>query len=90
MNEDGDVLIEGRILDESDLYVMDPAYFSDYMETLHVAVVGEIDTTTAFAGMADVVDEIEKTEEERDRSINTDWWYRYTQVECCLMTIGIV
>ena len=35
-------------------------------------VVAEIDSTTAFAGM---VDAVEETEEEKDRRVNTYWWY---------------
>ena len=55
---------------------MDPAYFPEDMEALHVVVTDEIENTTAFAGVVDVVDDTEETEEERDRRINTDWWYR--------------
>ena len=36
VNEDGDVLIEGLILDESSIYVVDPAYLPDNMEALRV------------------------------------------------------
>ena len=69
-------LISGLILDKSNLYVVDPAYFPDNMEAFHVEVADEIDSTTLFAWMVDVVEETEETEAERNLRINTDWWYR--------------
>ena len=73
INDDGEVLIEGLIQDESNLYVVDPAYFPDNSEALHVEVVDELEATTAFAGMVDVMEE---TEEERFIRLNWEYWYR--------------
>ena len=67
INDEGDALIKGLIQDESNLYVVDPAYFSDDSEALHVEAIDELEVTTAFAGMLDVVEE---TEEERLSRLN--------------------
>lgn len=71
INDDGEFLIEELIMDESNLYVVDPAYFPENLEALHVEVEDEL--TVAFTGMVDVVEE---TEEEINHRSNVDWWFR--------------
>ena len=57
INDDGELPIEGLILDESNLYVVDPACFPDNSEEPHVEVGDEIESTTGFANMADIAEE---------------------------------
>ena len=47
VNDEGEVLIEG-ILDDCNLYVIDPAYFPDISEVMHMEVVEENETTTVW------------------------------------------
>ena len=47
--------------------MVDPAYFQDNSEAMHVDVVDEIEATAAFAGMVNVIDD---TEEERLSRLN--------------------
>ena len=62
INEEGELLIEGLILDEGKLYVVNPTYFPANSETLHAEVVNDLKATISFAGM---VNAVEETEEER-------------------------
>ena len=70
LNYEGEVLFEGMIVDDNNLYVVDQAYFVNNVEALHMNIVAEIGLASVpfagvpFAGMADVVEEsLEK------------WWY---------------
>ena len=62
LNIEGDVLFEGLIKDESNLYVVDPAFFPDNSEGLHGEAADASESTTAFAGRVNIVEE---TEEEK-------------------------
>ena len=74
INEEGDVLTEGNIVDDSNLYVAHPAYFVTNDETRHVAMAKDSCQGRApFAGMADV---IALTEEEFIEKQNMEFWYR--------------
>ena len=55
-------MVEGVIPDESNLYVVDPAYLPDNSEARHGEEGEEFDSTTAFAGMANAVAEMEEEE----------------------------
>ena len=77
LNEEGEVLIEGMIVDDSNLYVVDPAYFVKNVEALHTDIATESDKASVpFAGMADVVDVVEESLEEQYEKQNWEWWYR--------------
>ena len=74
LNDEGEVLMEGMMLDESNLYMVDPAYFVDNLEALQVELASAIDRSTVpFAGMADVVKE---AEEEKYERLSYESWYR--------------
>ena len=73
-NKEGELLMEGHIVDDSNLYGGDPAYFGNNEEVCQVEPATESDKdSAAFAGMADVVEETEDEWLERE---NPKAWYR--------------
>ena len=60
LNKEGELLMEGVIVDDSNLYVMDPAYFGHYEDASQVdlAIESNKDSATS-AGVADGVEETE-------------------------------
>ena len=74
LNDEGDALIKGMIVDDSNLYVVDPAYLDSIAEGLQMELTIESgETSVLFAGMANVVKE---SEEEQFEKENLDWWLR--------------
>ena len=74
VNKEEKLLMEGRIRDDSNLYVVDPAHFGNNEEACQVEPATESDKdSAAFAGMADVVEETEDEWFERE---NHKAWYR--------------
>ena len=73
INEVGDVLVEGNIVGDSNLYVVYPVYFVNSDEALHVDMAMESGKDRVpFAGMADVVEESLEEQYERQK---WEWWY---------------
>ena len=71
LNDEGEFLIEVMIVYDSNLYVVDPAYFANNVEALQVDIATESDKANVpFAGMADVVEE--SLEEQYERR-NWEW-----------------
>ena len=76
INEEGDILMEGNILDDSNLYVVNPAYFMTNEEALHVEMAMAKDssqTKIQFAGTAGLA---ALTDEEFLARQNMELWYR--------------
>ena len=66
LNDEGEVLIEDMIEDDSNLYVVNPDYFVNNVEALHMDVATEFDKASVpFAEMADVVEESLEQQYER-------------------------
>ena len=74
LNDEGEVLVEVRMEDESNLYVVNPAYFVNNTDALYMDIAIETDKERVpFAGMVDVVEELT---EQQYESRNWEWWYR--------------